>query len=207
LNSLTHCYVDESIHDSIGVVVTAFVFANSDFENAVTEVLRKVGLNPPHDEFKSSARMDTDERMRAARGRLMSMAGAHSKIAVFFGPFHRPRLGRQCLQALQSVLVRNAIPVSSLSVYFDQGIFPSTAEALRLRKLFYSLEGSEVIAEADSRFCVGIQVADAVAHSFGQIIKEALTGNQKMVDIGGPDTGYPEGTEATLGESLLMTIR
>lgn len=191
----------------MGVVVTAFVFAGSDFENAVTEVLREVGLNPPHDEFKSSARMDADERMRAARDGLMSMAGSRSKIAVFFGPFHRPRLGRQSLQALQSVLVRNAIPASSLSVHFDQGIFPSAAEALRLRTLFHSLAGSEVMAEEDSQSCVGIQVADAVAHSFGQIIKAALTGNQKMVDIDGPDTGYPEGTEAPLGWSLLMSLR
>ncbi len=61
--------------------------------------------------------------------------------------------------------------------------------------------------EEDSRSCVGIQVADAVAHSFGQIIKAALTGNEKMIDIGGPNTGYSGGTEAPLGWSLLMNLR
>jgi hypothetical protein len=207
LNSITHCYVDESIHDSIGMVVTAFVFASSDFENAVTEALREVGLNPPQDEFKSSGRMDTDDKMRAARHRLISMAGSRTKIAVFFGPFHRPHLGRQALQALQSVLVRNAIPASSLWVHFDKGIFSSAAEAVRLCKLFHSLTGSKVAAEEDSRFCVGIQVADAVAYSFGHIIKAALTRNQKMIDIGGPETGYPEGTKAPLSWSLLMNLR
>ena len=207
MNSLTHCYVDESIYDSVGIVVTAFVFANLEFSNAVVEALKDAGLNPPEDEFKSSARMEADERMRDARDRLIFLAGSESKIGVFFGPFNRPRLGRQSLQALQSVLVRNAIDPSSLSIHFDQGIFPSAAEATRLHGLFHYLAGSQILAEEDSRFCAGIQVADAVAHSFGQIIKVSLSGKEKMIDIGGPNTGYPKGTEAPLGWSLLMNLR
>lgn len=203
----THCYIDESIHDSIGVVVTAFIFTGSTFSDAVTEALQKAGLNPPQDEFKSSARMDTNKRMREGRKNLLALAGSKSKIAVFFGPFHRPHLGRQTFQALQSVLTRNAIQPESLSVHFDEEIFPSQKEADRLHALFHSLKGCKIFACEDSRICVGIQVADAVAHSFGRIIKEALTDITKMVDIGGPDTGYPEGTEAPLGWSLLMTLR
>ena len=92
MNSFTHCYVDESIYDSVGVVVTAFVFANSEFSNAVVEALKDAGLNPPEDEFKSSARMDADKRMRDARDKLIFLAGSEAKIGVFFGPFNRPRL-------------------------------------------------------------------------------------------------------------------
>jgi hypothetical protein len=54
---------------------------------------------------------------------------------------------------------------------------------------------------------LGIQVADAVAHSFGQILKEELSGKVKLIDIGGPNSGYAPGTQAPLGWSLLMTLR
>ena len=206
-NRFTHCYIDESIHDSVGVVVTAFIFTDDTFIENVTKALQKAGLNPPQDEFKSSARMDTNEKMRKARKNLLALAGSKSKIAVFFGPFHRPHLGRQTFQALQSVLTRNAIQPASLSVYFDEEIFPSQKEAERLHALFHSLKGCKIFACEDSRICVGIQVADAVAYCFGRIIKEALADTKKMIDIGGPDTGYPEGTKASLGWSLLMNLR
>jgi len=72
---------------------------------------------------------------------------------------------------------------------------------------YNSLRGCEIHAEEDSVKCRGIQVADAVAHSFGQIVKSAVTGNEKTIDIGGPNTGYPAGTEAPLSWALLMNLR
>lgn len=201
------CFVDESIYDSLGIVVTAFVFSDSQFEYQVIEALQEAGIDVPHEEYKSRARMDSNEHMRNARDKLLSLAGRSSKIAVFFGPFSRPRLGRQTLQAVQSVLLRNSIDPSSLAIYFDQEIFPSIEEAARLKAVFHYLEASQIHAHEDSRKRVGIQVADAVAHSFGQIIKASLTGKQKMIDIGGPNAGYSTGTEAPLGWSLLMTLR
>jgi hypothetical protein len=206
-DKFTHCYIDESIHDSVGVVVTSFIFTDDAFSDDVTEALQKAGLNPPQDEFKSSARMDTNEKMRKGRENLLALAGRKSRIAVFFGPYHRQHLGRQTFQALQTVLTRNAIQPEPLSVHFDEGIFPSQKEADRLHVLFHSLKGCKIFAGEDSCTCNGIQVADAVAHSFGRIIKEALTDTRKMIDIGGPNTGYSEGTEAALGWSLLMNLR
>lgn len=204
---MSQCFVDESIYDTLGMVVTAFIFANSDFEPLVASALKEVGIDTPREEFKSSARMDTNQIMPMARKKLLNLAGTRSKIAVFFGPFSRPRLGRQSLQAVQSVLLRNAIDPSKLSIHFDQEIFPSQKEAERLQNLFHYLAHCRIHAVEDSRIRVGIQVADAVAHSFGQIIKAALTGKDKIIDIGGPNTGYPEGTDAPLGWSLLMSLR
>lgn len=206
-NLPTHCFVDESIHESLGYVVTAFVFASGGFEDSVAGTLREAGLNAPRHEFKSSARMDANPQMRAAREGLLSLASTDAKVAVFFGPFDRQHLGRQTLQALQSVVVRNAISPSQLTVYFDEQIFLSTREASRLHSLFHSLKSCVFFPREDSRTRVGIQVADVVAHSFGQILKESLTGARKMIDIGGPETGYVEGTEAPLGWSLLMSLR
>ena len=131
MRSETICYVDESVHDSVGVVVSAFVFAKKSLDNQVRSALEHAGFDPECDEFKSSARMDSDERMRSVRDRLMSIAGRNTKIAVFFGPFSRRRLGRQSLQALQSVVVRNSFDPANLSIHFDEEMFKSISRTTR----------------------------------------------------------------------------
>lgn len=203
----TQCYVDESIHSDCGFAATAFVFASGRIDRTVARALKTSGLQPNSEEFKSRARMDSDHRMVTARSRLLALVGFDIRIAVYFGPFERSSLGQHCLQALQSILVRNGIQPTGLAVYFDQGIFPSTKEGRRIRRLFRFFRGCRIFLEEDSRQRRGIQIADAVASSFGQILKEELTGKRKMVDIGGPDTGYPDGTQAPLGWQLLMGLR
>src|ERR1700680_3128556 len=76
---LRQCFVDESVHPGCGFVVTAFVFASRSFDRAVAKILRQAGLTPQKDEVKSSARMDTNPRMRAARDGLLSL-GACPRI-------------------------------------------------------------------------------------------------------------------------------
>ena len=205
--SLTQCYIDESVHNGAGFVVTAFVFASGGFERAVASTLRGVGLRPGEDEFKSSARMDTNPKMREAREALLSLAGSKTRVAVFFGPYARHTIGMHSLQALQSILVRNSVRPSQLDLYFDQDIFPTATEASRLHSLFHFLNSARIHPAEDSRKRLGIQVADAVAGSFGQILKEKLSGKVKEIDIGGSRTGYEAGTAASLGWCLLMNLR
>lgn len=208
LHPLTHCFVDESIYEQLGFAVTAMIFADQAFEEKVAQTLGEAGLKLPLEEYKSSARMDADPRMQAARDALLLQLNTSSaRIAVVIGPFYRPRLGRQVLQAIQSVLIRNGIPREGLKVFFDREVFPSQAEAERLRQLFRALDGVGVFAQQDSKLRPGVQAADAVAHSFGQIIKEAALGSAKEVEIGGESTGYPTGTRAPLGWTLLMQLR
>jgi len=190
-----------------GFVVTAFVFANGRFYTRIAAVLQKAGLSPSKDEFKSSARMDRNPAMQAARDGLLRLAGSETHVAMFVGPHERGSLGKHSLQALQSILVRNGIRPSGLNVYFDEDIFPSAREATRLRSLFHFLAPARIFPKEDSRRRLGIQVADAVAHSWGQIVKEAVTGKVKMIDVGGRDTGYAKGERAALGWKLLMTLR
>jgi hypothetical protein len=144
--------------------------------------------------------------MKLARAGLLDLAGK-ARVAVFFGAFNKATLGKDTLQALQSVVVRNGIDPSAMSVYCDEEIFPSMKEAVRLHGLFHFLNQCTIYPREDSRKRLGIQMADAVAHSFGRILKEELTGKQKFVDIGGSGTGYEEGTLAPLGWELLMTLR
>ena len=173
--SITQCYIDESIHTKAGFVVTAFIFASGRFDRDVAKVLSSSGLTPRQDEFKSSFRMDSNPKMRAAREGLLSLAGSGARVAVYIGPFdtfgfERDSLGKHSLQALQSTLVRNSIRTSRLSVYFDNDIFPSEKEAKRLHRLFHYLRACNLYPREDSCIRLGIQVADAVAHSFAQIL-------------------------------------
>ena len=101
---MINCYVDESIHDSCGFVATAFVFGRDGFEKTVEEVLKKPGLSPPSEEFKSSARMDSDPRMQLARNGLLALAGSKVKVAVFFGAFNRAALGKHTLHVIGDIL-------------------------------------------------------------------------------------------------------
>lgn len=204
---LTHCYVDESVQSDSGFVATAFVFGGPAFEGEAERVLREAGLSPREDELKSSARMDLDPRMRAARDAALNLAGSSARVAVFVGPYSRSTIGKHSLQALQSVLLRNALSGVPLDVHFDEDIFPTAAEAYRLQKLFRALSHIRIHPREDSRLVLGIQVADVVAHSFGQILKAEVSGDSKEVEIGGPDTGYPDGTKAPLGWSLLISLR
>lgn len=205
--SLTQCYIDESVHMGHNFVVSAFVFTSGHTDLRVSRVLMDAGLKPGVDEFKSGARMTGSPTMQRAREGMLSLANSTTKIGVFVGPFERGALGKNSLQALQSIIVRNAIKPSKLDVYFDEDIFYSQKEARRLHSLFHFLKAAQIYPEEDSRKRLGIQIADAVAGSFGQIVKEALKGDAKEIDIGGPNTGYPPGTMAPLGWSLLMTLR
>lgn len=205
--ALSRCFVDESIHPSLGMIVTSFVFSPENFEDLVAEELRTAGLSPFRDEFKSGNRMEDNPKMREARARLLSLAAGSARIAIFFGPLNRSDLGRQTLQALQTILIRNGIQPGALTLHIDQGIFESTAEGKRLLALFHYLQPAQFFFAEDSRLRLGVQVADAVAHAFAQILREPLTDSRKVIDIGGEDTGYVMGTQAPLGWSLLMGLR
>ena len=206
-HSFSHCFVDESIHDASGFAVTSMVFADASFQDKMAEALRKAGLCIPDEEYKSSFRMDRDVRMAVARQSIMGLLGTSARVAVVIGPFQREHLGRQVLQAIQSVLIRNGIRREGLAIYFDRDVFPSQKEASRLHQLFHALRGVAIHAHRDSKLIFGIQAADAVAHSLGQIVKAEASGKDKMVDVGGPSTGYEAGTMAPLSWELLMTLR
>ena len=44
IEQLTHCYLDDSIHDSFGFIVLAFVFSSYDLDTPVREALVAAGL-------------------------------------------------------------------------------------------------------------------------------------------------------------------
>jgi hypothetical protein len=96
---------------------------------------------------------------------------------------------------------------ADLEVHFDKGVFPSLTQARAWVREWPQPSKCGFHFAADSRTTLGIQLADLVANAGARILLETLTGNQKIVDIGGHNTGYEPGTEAELGWALRMMLR
>lgn len=204
---LRYCYVDESYQTGSGFASIGFTFSPASLDEPVADLLREAGLDPASDEYKSGAFMTRNSAMQIARDAILRYAGQSTSVAVAFASARHVNLGKQALQALQSVVVRNGIDPSQLTVCFDEGMFSSRPEAERLFSLFAPIAKCDFRPEQDSRTVRGIQVSDAIAHSFAQIIKQELTGLEKEVNIGGPAMGYEPTATASLGWMLLMTLR
>jgi hypothetical protein len=203
-----HCYIDESIHERLGFFAIGFVFTVDDPNEAVRAALKSVGMDPDGDEFKSGAFMSDNTQMQDARKALLGVVNAMASVGVVFAARTAPvRLGKQCLQALQSMLIRNGIRSEGLTVHVDEGIFQSTSEAQYLIRVFHFLASAILRPYERSHACRGIQLADLTAHLFAQVVREHLTGEQKMVDVGGANTGYPSGTLMPLSIALIASVR
>lgn len=204
----THCYVDDSIHDALGFIALAFVFSAHDLDTPVRQALAAAGLDPESEEFKSGARMDRNPAMQAARDKLIEMIREHAHVGVVIARRHHiVPLGKQCLQALQSILIRNGIPPKGLRVHVDDEIFSSREQAQAIHDVFQFLAPVQLFPCEVSHTCRGIQAADLVAHTLSQVVREGVTGAPKLIDVGGPDNGYAEGTMMPLSEFLLAGFR
>ncbi|MGD0014073.1 MAG: hypothetical protein ABSD56_06565 [Bryobacteraceae bacterium] len=200
-------FVDESIHDGLGFVVTAMVVAGPEIEAEVAKALEESGLVPGVDEFKSGAPMAADPRMRRARESILEIAATGTKIAILISPAaDRHRLGQEVLRALETVARRNGLGCAGLCVVLDQGMFRSRALA-DAALASAQFEGDVAIEpEQDSRRRLGLQVADAVAHTVAQILRQELAQQKKTVTLGS-ESGYAGGTEVELGWVFLMHLR
>jgi hypothetical protein len=140
------------------------------------------------------------------RETLLVIAGQHTRVAVAVSPAAgRAELGEWCVQTLGTIIRKNGFHEASFDAHFDEGILRSLAGPA-VSKL-EALCDVTIQPKDDSRTCMGLQVADVVAHATGQMIREAVTGRHKMVCIGGPDTGYADGERAALGWSLKTSLR
>jgi hypothetical protein len=177
IERLKYRYVDDSIHDSLGFIALAFVFSTHDLDAPVRDALAAAGLDPEREEFKSGVRMDRHPAMQATREKLVDMVRKHAYVGVVIAHRHYiVPLGKQCLQALQSILIRNGISPAGLHVHVDQEIFSSPGEAKAILGAFRFLTPIDLFACEVSHTRRGIQAADLVAHTFSQIVREGITG-------------------------------
>lgn len=201
-------YVDESIHDSHGFILTAFVFASPSLDEPVNTILSSFGFVPGSDEFKSGVLMRGNPKMQQVRDALMETLHERTKLAILITPARsRGDLGSEILQTLERIVTRNGLGRAPLTGYFDRGLVASPNVSPRALSESPSFRSARLYFEQDSRQVRGLQVADLVAHCAAQTLREVLAGAWKEIDIGdGPD-GLPMGTRTSLGSMLLMSMR
>lgn len=202
IKSLSRLYVDESIHDSLGFIVVAFVFSSPQLDKLVSQALQGAGLVPGQDEFKSSYRMVQNIRMQEIREQLLDLAANHTRIALVVADSNsRKSLGAISLRYLRSILGKNGLLDHPIESYFDEGILTS---ALINSEHDCRIPNLTIHASEDSRTCFGIQVADLVAHCASQLIRDGLSGHSKEISLNSEAYGAPS---ASLSWKLLITLR
>jgi hypothetical protein len=190
-----HFYFDESIHDRGGFIVGAFTYCEVDLDPYVSELLRRRGLTPGVDEFKSSAPTGGMPSLDALREDFRGLV-ARTSLALLVAPTaDRHLLGRHALTALEGFIAANQL-AEPHHVFLDQGIADPQDKALLARLP----AGSSVSFDCDSRACSGLQVADCAAHSASIVLLEALGIVNKQVpgreaDGWEPSELYPLGFE------------
>lgn len=201
-------YVDESIHSKLCFICTAFVFSDNNIEKRVDNALLKVGMKPGIDEFKSGAYMENNQNMQDLRTEILGIAGQYSKIAVLFTHSNnRENLGNDCIKFSKIIMERNGIDIGDCDLFFDEGIISNSGQMHELSRKNNEYAKKRPFSSVDSKTCRGIQVADVVAHSIAQVIRQDLSLEPKHVDISGPDTGYETGTIEKLEWHLRMQLR
>jgi len=201
-------YFDESIHSRAGLIVGAFVHTEAPLEPAVAAVLRRLGLQPGIDEYKSGTRIPTDPVEAKLREDLRDeIQRLYGRVGLLVAPStDRHLLARDAMAALKKLLSTNTFDSRAHTAYFDEGVFTGSTVAHRLA---IELDLSELVTiepSVDSRVVGGIQVADLAAHTMATMLLECLGLVKKQVKAG-PNSGYEPDLEFELGFELWASLR
>ena len=194
-------YFDESIHDKGGFIVGAFVYSAADLNGEVEEAIKKCGLVPGRDEYKSGLHVGRHPEQAALRDMLKQLV-FKSKIAVVINPSDkRNELGQSALLGLKQLLDYHKRAEDLHAAYFDESIFQSVQEAeVSARKLGIH-EQVNCFFEQDSKIIGGLQVADLVAHTCSIMLLESLGLVTKTVKAG-ENSGYDPDLDIEIGFEL-----
>ncbi|MHC2317541.1 hypothetical protein ACVIHC_004587 [Bradyrhizobium diazoefficiens] len=203
--SKCHIFVDDSIHDRDGFVLTAAVIAHEDLAPSIAQLLIEAGLAPGIDEYKSHAPKVHDERSRHLRdrlGELLYTSGARIALAVTPRD-HRSAAGTDMLALLARLKSEGALGSSQASVWLDDGLL-TTMTIGWLQD--HPSHGLQIEAEHDSKRILGLQLADLVAHTAATIIRCELGSVSKLVPAG-PNSGYDPNDMHPLDFELWARLR
>ena len=114
-------FVDESIHDRAGMIVTSLVFATEG--DILATALRDAALEARVEEHKSSGRMDAAPHLQALRSRLFGLMMDHGCRlgTVVSARTERHLIADHAGQLIAQVVATTGID-DELQVYFDEGI-------------------------------------------------------------------------------------
>jgi hypothetical protein len=195
---------DESIHESGGFIVGAFVYCDRDPTSAVNTALVQARMRPGIDEFKSSALMSSRPDLMNLRDALCSIV-QESKIGLLVMPSdHRSELGNEALLCLEKILRANRLDQSRQTVYFDNGIVPCVAAQQEFKRTFG--DHCELRLDQNSITVAGLQFADLTAHYLGTMLLAEMGKVSKKVRAG-ESSGYLPDLQIELEFELWARLR
>jgi hypothetical protein len=151
--------------------------------------------------------MINNPRMQDLRINYFNILRSKTKIAVLVtSSYEQEILGQEILKALANVIRKNGLKGHNLHILFDTGLCNSASINQQSAELQEDLKEARLMFDQDSKSVLGIQLADAVAHTIAQILKEHITGKSKKIILS-EAYGYDNQTEFELGWTLLMDLR
>jgi hypothetical protein len=200
-------YFDESIHPRGKFSLGAFVYAEKPLDAEVADALRRSGLVPQADEFKSGARMDQSPEQVCAREHLKALVHMRCGIGVVIAPdCPRGDLGREAFVGLSKILSTTHFSSSTHEVFFDEGIFSTLAAGQHAAEHFRPAQPCTLHYEQDSVQILGLQVADLVAHTCSVMLLAQLGLVRKNVKAG-ENSGYDPNLDMELDFELWASVR
>jgi hypothetical protein len=197
---------DESIHTRGSFILGAWVYSEENTDEDVEAALRKNGLTPGVDEFKSSAHMGRNpEQARLREG----LAGVlqRCRIGVVVVPAgDRRLLGAEACRGLLKIIHNNGLISTRHDASFDEGIFQSVDRGCKVARELGLDRLCNLHFEQDSRRVLGLQLADLAAHTCATMLLEALGLVNKTVRAG-ENSGYDPEMPVEIGFELWARIR
>lgn len=203
---MAYLYLDDSKHHPAGFSLAAFVICETDPTDHVDSIFRGLGFDPGGFEYKSSAKMAGDDRLRELRSALKHYVGTNCKIAVCVVDGDK-RLGPSALKLLYSVLSHPSLEGQDHEIFFDEGLFQSAKSATDLASREDKFAHCTMHFEQDSSKLLGIQLADLVAHTCSTMLLETLEHVTKKVVLDVPGDSLYDGQEVELGFEMWAGIR
>lgn len=203
---MSFLYLDDSKHHQFGFSLAAFAICEADPAKELHTVFDKFGYDPSTFEFKSSARMNGDDRLQSLRSVLKNYIRRNCKVAICVVNGDK-NLGPAALRLLQMAITHPKLRNYDHQVYFDEGLFSSADSAEALIKNLQGLESCSFFFEQDSQKIPGIQLADLVAHTCGTMLLDALGQVTKKVLVNSPGDSLYHNMEIELGFEMWADIR
>jgi hypothetical protein len=201
-------YFDESVHPRAGFALGAFVYSGQPLEPNIAAALRRVGLRPGVDEWKSGDRVPRDPARRTLRVRLRDeIRREMGRIGIVVAPTgSRESFARESLVALKKIIAASGLVGAEHTAFFDEGIFVPAARAAETATRVGLSKATIIHPAVDSRRIGGIQAADLAAHMMATMLLERLGFVDKELKAG-PNSGYDPEWRYPLGFELWASLR
>lgn len=201
---MAYFYFDDSKHHTWGVSIGAFVIFDHDPQADILRMTNALGFDPDTFEFKSSSIMKGNADVQNLRVAFRDYVRSRGQIALCITDLDK-RIGPAGLDLLGKAILHPWLQSDDHVVFFDEGLFSSSAAARDLARDKGVPSRCNLHFEQNSQKIAGIQLADLVAHMCATMLLDELGKAKKYVDW--PDSGYDKDVKIELAFELWAYLR